>query len=82
MMEPVEVTARFDLQGKAYPLKFTWGGRPCAVASTGRRWTDLEGQHILVLSPDGRVFELLFKPSEARWYLNHAAQWRKIALPT
>lgn len=80
MMEPVEVTARFDLQGKAYPLRFVLGGRACAVASTGRRWSDPEGQHILVMSPDGRTFELLFRPSESRWYLNLSAPGRKIAL--
>ena len=42
-MEPVEVTVRFDRQGKAYPLRFVWDGQPYTVTSTGRRWQDQAG---------------------------------------
>jgi hypothetical protein len=39
-MEPVEVIARFDDQGRLTPLSFTWQGRSFPVDSTGRRWQD------------------------------------------
>lgn len=68
-MEPVEVAALFDGTGLARPLNFTWRGQTYAVVSTGRRWTDERGQHILVMVPGDRVFELLFAPAGSRWYL-------------
>jgi hypothetical protein len=68
-MEPVEVIARFDAQGRLTPLSFTWQGRSYSVDSTGRRWQDERGEHILVMIPIERVCELLFDPSEKRWYV-------------
>lgn len=68
-MESIEVTARFDLQGKIVPLSFVLQGRTYPVESTGRRWQDEEGHHILVMVPGDQVFELLYAPQEARWYL-------------
>ncbi len=68
-MEPVEVTASFDLTGQVRPLKFSWRGQTYLVDATGRRWTDERGQHILVMLPGERVYELLFDPAGLRWYL-------------
>ena len=68
-MEPVEVTARFDLQGKPIPLSFTWEGNLYQVDATGRRWENEGGQHILVMIPGGKVFELLFTAPDGRWFL-------------
>lgn len=68
-MEAVEVVARFDDQGNITPLQFNWQGSPYQVESVGRRWRDEAGQHILVMAPGGRVFELLYTFSEGRWYL-------------
>ncbi len=45
-MELVEVTVRFDMQGKAYPQQFVWGGQVYALTSTGRRWQDQAGEHL------------------------------------
>lgn len=72
LMEPVTVTARFDLQGKIIPLKLTWQGREYAVDSTGRRWQDDAGMHMLVMVVPEQVFELLFVPFEGRWYLKRS----------
>lgn len=68
-MQPVEVTARFDLEGQATPLSFVWQGRSYPVDSTGRRWQDALGQHILVMVPGDRVYELILAVGEIRWYL-------------
>jgi hypothetical protein len=68
-MERIGVTARFDEGGKVTPLNFTWQGRVYLVDSTGRRWQDEFGEHILTMVPGGRVFELIYHPGEGAWYL-------------
>jgi len=81
-MEPIEVTVRFDLHGKTYPQQFVWGGRVYPVTSTGRRWQDRTGRHVLVMTPEARTYELVFDPQELHWYLNPAATSPKIASST
>jgi hypothetical protein len=78
-METIEVLARFDSAGRITPLEFHWQGRVYQVDSTGRRWEDARGKHILVMIPGGRVFELLFEPPEGRWYLLRAGLDRMVA---
>jgi hypothetical protein len=68
-MELIDVTARFNSQGEMTPLAFTWKGISFTVDSTGRRWEDERGQHILVIIPGGRTFELLYTTLEKAWYL-------------
>jgi hypothetical protein len=72
-MEPVEVTAVFDKNGEIRPLQFTWKEQVYLVDMAGRRWTDERGQHILVMVPGDRVFELVFDPAGPRWYLMNPA---------
>jgi hypothetical protein len=72
MMEPIEVTVHFDEQGTITPLHFTWKGGRYQVESTGRRWQDDNGQHILVMVASGQIYELTFKNGEDRWYLEQA----------
>jgi hypothetical protein len=78
-MEPIEVTARFDEQGKITPVRFTWKGSVYLVESTGRRWQAEDGLHILVMVPGERVFELLFHAEETRWYLGRGGTNRMAA---
>jgi hypothetical protein len=68
-MEPIEVTAHFDEEGKITPLHFTWKGSRLKVESTGRRWTDENGQHLLVMASSGRIYQLTFRGMEGRWYI-------------
>lgn len=68
-MELIDVTAQFDSQGRITPLGFIWKGLTFPVDSTGRRWEDERGQHILVMVPGGRTFELLYAVQERAWYL-------------
>ena len=65
---PVEVHARFDLHGQAIPISFAWRDRIYPVESLGRRWQDAQGEHILVMVPGGKVFELIYTPSSG-WRL-------------
>jgi hypothetical protein len=68
-MEPIDITIRFNIDGQIDPLRFTWKGREYPVTSTGRRWKDEQGEHILIMVPGDIVYEILFIPTEARWYL-------------
>ncbi len=72
-MEPVEVTARFDLEGEITPLRLTRAGRELVVESVGRRWRDESGYHALVMLLGGRVFELTFNYTEGKWHLEAKA---------
>jgi hypothetical protein len=78
-MEAIDVTARFDSQGNISPLSFTWQGQTYPVGSTGRRWEDAEGKHVLVMVPGEKVFELVFIPSVGRWYLGKFGVERHLA---
>jgi hypothetical protein len=80
-MESIEVIARFDQEGIASPLSFTWQGKNFPINSIGRRWEDAEGQHILVMVmvPAERVYELVFIPSVGRWYLGRFGMERRMA---
>jgi hypothetical protein len=66
MPEPTEVEVRVDVDGRATPLTFTWRGQHVRVIGAGRRWVDDDGEHILVMTPGERVFELLRSP-DGRW---------------
>jgi len=68
-MEPIEVTAHFDLGGKAAPLRFKWNQSTYLIESTGRQWRDEQGQHFMVMVTGGRLFELLFVCETHCWYL-------------
>ena len=70
-MDPIEVTARFDEDGTITPLEFRWKGGFYRVQSTGRRWQDGEGAHILIMVANGRIYKLTFKSDKGRWYIEH-----------
>jgi hypothetical protein len=66
MAEPTEVEIRVDADGRATPRAFTWRGQRMSVIGVGRRWIEADGEHILVMTPGERVFELLRSP-DGRW---------------
>lgn len=68
-MIPIEVTARFSRQGEIIPKDFFWQNIRYPVISTGRHWQDEKGYHILVMTPDQVVHELVFITGEMAWYL-------------
>ncbi len=69
LMEAIEVTVHWDSGGQVSPLEFTWKGRAYRVESTGRRWQDEAGLHILTMVPGGQVYELVFDQASLKWYL-------------
>ena len=71
-MEPIEVTANFTEQGVISALHFTWKGSRYRVESTGRRWQDDSGQHMLVMVASGQIYELTFKGLVGRWFIGQA----------
>jgi len=68
-MQAIEVTASFSPEGKITPLHFHWHGGLFQVESTGRRWQEDDGCHILVMIASGQMFELLFSAPDHCWYL-------------
>lgn len=68
-LDLIEVIARFDLDGKVTPLRFTWKGQDYVVEGAGRRWQAEDGLHILVMAAGERVFELIFDPRVGRWLI-------------
>jgi len=81
-MEPVEVTVRYDIKGKAYPEQFIWKRQTYLVTSTGRRWQDETGWHVLVMTVEAKTYELVFDPQALRWYLKAKPASPKIGLST
>lgn len=69
VLESIEITAHFDADGRITPMHFTWKGSVLRVESTGRRWTDESGQHMLVMVMNGHIYELVYKGMEGRWYI-------------
>jgi PncC family amidohydrolase len=75
----VEATARFDIQGGAFPQSFSWEGITYRISSTGRRWETTNGLHVLVMEAGGKVFEMIFTPSSCRWYVKRPVESHPIA---
>lgn len=78
-MVQIEVVARFDARGDVIPQQLTWQDRSYAVESIGRRWDEPDGQHILVLTPNGQTFELVYMRLDDSWYLTRSPDQRKLA---
>jgi len=68
-MESVEVTARFEKDGRVVPLYLVWQGHRYTIDNTGRQWQAQDGWHILSMTASGRMFELVFIAAENRWLL-------------
>jgi hypothetical protein len=68
MDEPIEVEAKFTVDGGIHPQAFRWEGRHHPVAAVGRQWMQDGERRFLVMTPDERVFELA--------YLSEATAWR------
>ena len=67
MSTPTTAEARFAPDGTIRVLAFTWQGRRLAVTGQGRQWPADDGQHLLVMVPGERVFELAFSEATGQW---------------
>ncbi|MBN2305635.1 MAG: hypothetical protein JXQ72_14220 [Anaerolineae bacterium] len=54
----ITVDAAFTPDGWPLPHSLTWDGAALRVLDVGRRWKAHDGIHVLVRTPDERVFEL------------------------
>lgn len=73
-MEPIDLIARFDKEGRVQPLRFVWRGVNQEIESTGRRWSTEEGLFILVMTAEKKTFRLLEVRAEGKWYAAPASR--------
>jgi nicotinamide-nucleotide amidase len=66
-LQPVRVVTRSS--NDDLPASFTWQGRMYNITDYGRRWNDVKGQHILVMTDDGQTFDLI-QTSDSGWLIN------------
>ena len=78
-MEPIEVNVRYDSHGQLVPTSFIWQEQEYIVESTGRRWQDDVGEHILVMVEAKKVYELVHAQVERRWYLKPIGSGSRMA---
>ena len=68
-MDEIEVTARFISKGGIFPVSFKWQEKIFKVDSIGRRWDAKDGEHILVMDMDSKVFHLVYNSAKTAWQL-------------
>ena len=69
----ITVASAANAQGQVSPLRFTWRGKDHTIASWGRHWQAADGDHYLVMTAAGRMFELVHHPQDGAWFLLRAA---------
>jgi hypothetical protein len=67
--QKIEVSVHKEIAGQWQPDRFLWQGRMYTILESGRRWQDLDGEHILVMILGGQVFELILATDQISWYL-------------
>ncbi|MGD8813828.1 MAG: DUF6504 family protein [Anaerolineales bacterium] len=72
MNEMIEVETRLRSDGTLQPKAFVWRGRRYAITSLGRRWSHEGIEHMLVMAPEGKPFELAYDPAKGTWRLLRA----------
>ena len=81
--EPIMVQARFDAQGRVWPVAFVWRNRTRYITDWGREWVeeadaDTPCRCFLVQTANGDTFELRLELKTLRWRLHRASlrpQW-------
>lgn len=69
----ITVTSATNPQGEVSPVRFTWRRRDYVICSWGRRWQAADGEHFLVMTATGRMFELVHRVRDGDWFLLSAA---------
>jgi len=73
-IEPIQVHADFESQGKVHPSAFVYQGRTILVDSIGRQWQAGDGRHVLVMDSNLQHYHLVFQPDPEEWYLLEIGQ--------
>lgn len=68
-MEKIEITTRFNREGKLIPLEFTLGDDQIRVLNIGRQWETEGGKHILVMDHQENTYHLFFDLTDLSWYI-------------
>lgn len=68
-IEPIQVRADFEPQGKIMPRAFVYQGRTILVESLGRQWQAGDERHVLVMDPNLQHYHLVFQPDSGEWCL-------------
>jgi hypothetical protein len=69
-LQRIDVLCGTDTDGHLTPLRFTYQQRTFEIEDIGRQWSDDEGTHMLVMTADQKVFELILARDGIQWYLN------------
>ena len=69
LFQKIEVSVRKEIGGQWQPERFNWQDRMYYILEIGRRWQTDDGEHMLVMTPDKQVFELILDSNQADWYL-------------
>lgn len=67
-MDEIEVVAHRDTEGFLRIVSIEHDGATQRVESTGRRWVDETGEHVLVMLQGGEVLHLVYKDEADRWF--------------
>lgn len=68
-MEKIEITTRFNREGKLIPLEFILGDDQIRVLNIGRQWETEGGKHILVMDHQENTYHLFFDLTDLSWYI-------------
>ena len=60
--QKIEVSVHKEIAGQWQPDRFLWQGRMYTILEIGRRWQDLDGEHILVMILAARYTSLFWPP--------------------
>ncbi|MCU0485736.1 MAG: hypothetical protein MUC85_06445 [Anaerolineales bacterium] len=69
----IMVHSQITPQGQVQPLSFTWRAKNYVISSWGRQWQAADGEHYLVMTESGRMFELVHRVSAGEWFLRGTA---------
>ena len=69
----ISVATATSPQGQVNPIRFIWRSRAYTIASWRRRWQAADGDHFLVMTAAGRMFELVHRVQDGEWFLLGAA---------
>jgi hypothetical protein len=75
-LEIVQVEYRYTVGKEIQPLHFVFAGQIKNVQDIGRRWQDEDGEHMLVMVEEERVFELVFQSLNKQWFLRSITSFR------
>jgi hypothetical protein len=75
---PTEVEVRRSAAGEMRPIRFTWEGAILDITGYGRRWSDEEGDHWLVMADRPERAFTLHRAPDGSWTVSASGQPRTV----